>query len=156
METRKRTEAALGKIVDFKLQAAQPKTLAPQPGQASYIKYTPVQKGDAHNSGAQHRVIRMSEMPTDPLEPPRFRHKKVLAFLHQRQFTQVELFCHKTEGECPTGSARTRLASSAGSSFSTQKPLREGPTRLEDPSLHLQLVRNGIKAPRSHRSIRLV
>jgi len=77
LETQRRTEAALGKIVDFKLQAAQPKTLAPQPGQASYIKYTPVQKGDAHNSGAQHRVIRMSEMPTDPLEPPRFRHKKV-------------------------------------------------------------------------------
>eukprot|EP00959_Pyramimonas_sp_CCMP1952_P201618 4216447-Pyramimonas_sp.AAC.1 len=77
LETRKRTEAALGKIVDFKLQAAQPKSLAPMPGQASYIKYTPIQKGDAHNSGAQHRVIRMSEMPSDPLEPPRFRHKKV-------------------------------------------------------------------------------
>jgi len=77
LETKKRTEKALGKIVDFKLTASQPKTLAAPPAQATYIKYTPSQRGEAHNSGAQHRVIRMSEMAPDPLEPPRFRHKKV-------------------------------------------------------------------------------
>mmetsp|Transcript_4547 Transcript_4547/g.8523 ORF Transcript_4547/g.8523 Transcript_4547/m.8523 type:complete len:579 (-) Transcript_4547:691-2427(-) len=76
-ETRKRTEAALNKIVDYKMQAAQPKSLAPKPGEATYIKYTPSHSDGAHNSGAQHRVIRMSEMPKDPLDPPKFRHKKV-------------------------------------------------------------------------------
>eukprot|EP00854_Cymbomonas_tetramitiformis_P003856 gene3856-4816_t len=76
-ETKRRTMEAITGIVDFKLQAAQPKTLAPVPGAPTYIKYTPNQQGDAFNSGAKHRVIRMSSMPTDPLEPPRFRHKKV-------------------------------------------------------------------------------
>lgn len=64
-------------IVDYKMQAAQPKSLAPKPGEATYIKYTPSHSDGAHNSGAQHRVIRMSEMPKDPLDPPKFRHKKV-------------------------------------------------------------------------------
>lgn len=39
-----------------------------------YIRYTPSQQGGA--SGASNRVIRMVEAPTDPMEPPKFKHKR--------------------------------------------------------------------------------
>ena len=42
-----------------------------------YIKYTPSNRSDAHASGASHRLIKMHQAPSDPLEPPKFRHKKV-------------------------------------------------------------------------------
>ncbi|KAH0970536.1 hypothetical protein GBA52_022692 [Prunus armeniaca] len=34
-------------------------------------------KAAAFNSGAKARIIRMAEMPVDPLEPPKFKHKRV-------------------------------------------------------------------------------
>lgn len=44
---------------------------------AKYIRYTPT---DAiTNEPKQQRIIRMVEAPVDPLEPPKFRHKKVPA-----------------------------------------------------------------------------
>jgi SNW domain-containing protein 1 len=39
-----------------------------------YIRYTPQQP----EAGIQQRVIRMMEVKPDPLEPPRFKHKKVV------------------------------------------------------------------------------
>lgn len=44
-ETAKETWNALQRVVDMKIQAAQPKTLGPKPGPAQYIKYTPSQQG---------------------------------------------------------------------------------------------------------------
>lgn len=46
-------------------------------GTAQYIKYTPAQQGAAYASGAGQRIIKMQDMPVDPLEPPKFRHTKV-------------------------------------------------------------------------------
>lgn len=71
------TASALGLVVESKISAAQPKTLPKQPGAASYIKYTPAQQGPQYNSGASQRIIKMQDMPIDPLDPPKFRHKKV-------------------------------------------------------------------------------
>eukprot|EP00951_Prasinocladus_malaysianus_P044508 scaffold575380_cov38-Prasinocladus_malaysianus.AAC.1 len=68
---------ALQKVVNNKIQAANPKTLPKQPGQATYINYTPSQQGSQYNSGAKQRIIKMQDMPVDPMEPPKFRHKKV-------------------------------------------------------------------------------
>ena len=34
-------------------------------------------QGAQYNSGADQRIIKMQDMPVDPLEPPKFRHKKV-------------------------------------------------------------------------------
>jgi hypothetical protein len=68
-------------VVDFKLSGSQIKSVGEKPGAPTYIKYTPSGGGGAHNSGASHRVIRMSEVQVDPLEPPKFRHKKVLSEL---------------------------------------------------------------------------
>lgn len=53
------TAAALGLVVNSKIQAAQPKTLPQQPGAATYIKYTPTQQGPQYNSGASQRIIKM-------------------------------------------------------------------------------------------------
>jgi SNW domain-containing protein 1 len=76
-KSRKETQAALDKIVCIKLNASQPTSLAPQPGAPTYIKYTPAQQGSQYNSGAAHRIIKMQDMPVDPMEPPKFRAKKV-------------------------------------------------------------------------------
>ncbi|KAL3684141.1 hypothetical protein R1sor_002163 [Riccia sorocarpa] len=76
-ETTERTKAALEKIVSARLSAAQPKSIPSQNTASSYIKYTPSQQSTAFNSGAKERVIRMVEMPKDPLEPPKFKHKRV-------------------------------------------------------------------------------
>lgn len=73
----KETAAALEALVNKKITAAQPKSIPAQPGGATYIKYTPANRSAAHNSGAQARVIKMQDMPVDPLEPPKFRHVKV-------------------------------------------------------------------------------
>jgi hypothetical protein len=45
-------------------------------GAAEYIRYQPSKAGGETNSGASERIIKMHEMPVDPLEPPKFKHKK--------------------------------------------------------------------------------
>jgi SNW domain-containing protein 1 len=67
------TLAALQRAVEKKVAAVNPKTLPSQPGAAQYIKYTPSTSNAAHASGAQQRIIKMQDMPVDPLEPPKFR-----------------------------------------------------------------------------------
>lgn len=76
-ETTAKTRSALERLVQGKIQAAQPSSVVTKAGGPTYVKYTPAQQGAAFNSGAQNRIIRMVEMPKDPLEPPKFKHKKV-------------------------------------------------------------------------------
>ncbi|XP_020255852.1 SNW/SKI-interacting protein [Asparagus officinalis] len=76
-ESTQRTKEALEKIVNVKLSAAQPKNVPTQSSESKFIKYKPSQQSAAFNSGAQERIIRMVEMPVDPLEPPKFKHKRV-------------------------------------------------------------------------------
>ncbi|KAK9865996.1 hypothetical protein WJX84_009910 [Apatococcus fuscideae] len=76
-KTARETAAAIGMVVDNKIQAENPKTIPAQPGAATYIKYTPAQQGAQYNSGAGQRIIKMQEMAVDPMQPPKFRHKKV-------------------------------------------------------------------------------
>lgn len=76
-ETTAETKAALEKIVNVRLSAAQPKNVPKQSSDSKFIKYKPSQKSLAFNSGAKERIIRMVEMPVDPLEPPKFKHKRV-------------------------------------------------------------------------------
>ncbi len=74
-----RTRQALEKKIEGKIKAAQPKTGETQKEEPTYIRYTPgqAQQDDGHNSGAKQRIIRLQEMPTDPLEPPKFKSKKL-------------------------------------------------------------------------------
>ncbi|KAF8388927.1 hypothetical protein HHK36_025609 [Tetracentron sinense] len=76
-ETTQSTKAALEKIVNVRLSAAQPKNVPSQSSDSKFIKYKPSQQSAAFNSGAKERIIRMVEMPVDPLEPPKFKHKRV-------------------------------------------------------------------------------
>ncbi len=43
-----------------------------------YIQYTPSESA-LGQTAAKQRIIRMVEMPSDPMEPPKFKHKKVPA-----------------------------------------------------------------------------
>lgn len=45
--------------------------------EGQFIKYTPKQQGDGHNSSASQRIIKMHEVQVDPLEPAKFKHKRV-------------------------------------------------------------------------------
>lgn len=74
------TKAALEKLVEGKISAAHNPRNLPKAGKAAeraaptFIRYTPT---EASASGAQQRVIRMVEAARDPMEPPKFKHKRV-------------------------------------------------------------------------------
>lgn len=76
-KTTERTREALNLIVSRATAAAQPTHVAKKSKEPTFIRYTPNQQGDGHNSGAAQRIIRLQEMPIDPLEPPKFKHKKL-------------------------------------------------------------------------------
>ncbi|KAG7086593.1 hypothetical protein E1B28_002538 [Marasmius oreades] len=73
-ETAEKTRAALEKIVHGKIKAAQPKNVPDSQGKTSFIRYTP---GQQNGDGLKQRIIKMTEVVEDPLEPPRFKHKKI-------------------------------------------------------------------------------
>eukprot|EP00457_Paulinella_chromatophora_P004285 gb/GEZN01004297.1/.p1 GENE.gb/GEZN01004297.1/~~gb/GEZN01004297.1/.p1 ORF type:complete len:603 (-),score=114.18 gb/GEZN01004297.1/:182-1894(-) len=77
-KTAERTKAALQGIVDQLQSAAQPTAIPKQNlNEPTYVRYTPAQQGEQWNSGASERIIRIQEMPVDPLDPPKFKHKKI-------------------------------------------------------------------------------
>lgn len=72
------TKQELNRIVGAKTDTAYSSTVSnTKPGEAQFIKYTPQQQGDGHNSGASQRIIKMHEVQVDPLEPPKFKHKRI-------------------------------------------------------------------------------
>lgn len=76
--TAEATQQALSKIVNVKTAALKTKQAAATKAEDDqYIRYTPAQQGSGFNSGAKQRIIRMVEAPVDPLQPPKFKHKKV-------------------------------------------------------------------------------
>merc|ERR1719204_2516832 len=59
------------------LSTSAPRAAAHQPTEGPvFIKYTPGNQDAAHNSGAQARIIKLHDLPVDPLEPPKFRANK--------------------------------------------------------------------------------
>uniref|UniRef100_A0AAG5CRK6 SKI-interacting protein SKIP SNW domain-containing protein n=1 Tax=Anopheles atroparvus TaxID=41427 RepID=A0AAG5CRK6_ANOAO len=75
-EVTENTRKALEKLTNQKIVSAMPVRAAEKQAPAQYIRYTPSQQGDAFNSGAKQRIIRMVEAQVDPMEPPRFRINK--------------------------------------------------------------------------------
>lgn len=73
--TAEKTRLALEKITNGKIKAAQPKNVPDAQGKTSFIRYTPGQQGGS--DGLKQRIIKMTEIVEDPLEPPRFKHKKI-------------------------------------------------------------------------------
>jgi SNW domain-containing protein 1 len=74
--TADRTRAALEKLVNTKIKAAQPKNVPESGGKTTFLRYTPGQQ-DHSQGGLKQRIIKMTEVAEDPLEPPRFKHKKI-------------------------------------------------------------------------------
>lgn len=72
-----KTRQALGQAVETQIRSAQPNNVKKESKEPTYIRYTPAQQSVEHNSGAQQRIIKLQNMPTDPLEPPQFKHKKM-------------------------------------------------------------------------------
>lgn len=72
-EATEATRKALEKLTSQKIAASLPVRCAAKSAPAQYIRYTPSQQGDAFNSGAKQRVIRMVEAQVDPMEPPKFK-----------------------------------------------------------------------------------
>lgn len=84
-ETAKSTMEALNNILTKRVAANNPKAVSEsaRPSGPQYIKYTPKAVSTQHNSGVDHRIVQMQEMPKDPLDPPKFRHQK-----HYRVMTE--------------------------------------------------------------------
>ncbi|KAL1495285.1 hypothetical protein AB1Y20_017145 [Prymnesium parvum] len=79
IENTERTRRALEAMVASKASAAHgslDRAVADKK-EPTYIRYTPSSQGGAQASGATNRVIRMVEAPVDPMEPPKFKHKRV-------------------------------------------------------------------------------
>ncbi len=72
LESTEKTKAALERITQQKLMASQPtKGIHTESAEPQYIRYTPAQKGEQFNSGATTRIVRMVEVASDPMEPPK-------------------------------------------------------------------------------------
>lgn len=74
--TTEKTRLALEKLVNGKIKAAQPKNVPDSQGKSQFIRYTPGQQGNGAD-GLKQRIIKMTDVVEDPLEPPRFKHKKI-------------------------------------------------------------------------------
>jgi SNW domain-containing protein 1 len=74
-ETTEKTRLALEKLVNGKIKAAQPKNVPETGGKSQFVRYTP---GQGQGGGPlKQRIIKITEVIEDPLEPPRFKHKKI-------------------------------------------------------------------------------
>lgn len=75
---KKLTLFAFSLLILAKITAALPKNVVSnnKPGAPTYIRYTPANQSHSAE-GVNQRVIRMVEMPVDPMEPPKHHHKKV-------------------------------------------------------------------------------
>lgn len=80
-EVAARTRAALGGIVSAKLTTSRPTHIADsaqnKSEEAKIIRYTPAEDTAGYNAATKQRIIKMVEAAVDPLEPPKFKHKKV-------------------------------------------------------------------------------
>ena len=78
-ENSERTRLALEAMVKGKAEGVHgslERALADKK-EPTYIRYQSSSAGGAQASGATNRVIRMVEAPVDPMEPPKFKHKRV-------------------------------------------------------------------------------
>jgi len=71
-KTTEKTRAALQAILEGRSKSAQGGTNKDKKTGPSFVKYTPASK-----STVGSRIIRMVEAPVDPMEPPKFKHKKM-------------------------------------------------------------------------------
>lgn len=76
-ESAEKTKAALAKLVSGAVAAQKPKNVkGTRRAEPTFVRYTPAnQMGDT--SKKNDRIIKIVERQQDPLEPPKFKHKKI-------------------------------------------------------------------------------
>ncbi|GAB9470576.1 hypothetical protein Gpo141_00007818 [Globisporangium polare] len=80
IETANRTKDALQVLVQGKIAASLPVNVSRQKTakeSSTYIRYTPNDQGKMGGQ-SQQRIIRMVDVAKDPMEPPKFQHKKAV------------------------------------------------------------------------------
>jgi SNW domain-containing protein 1 len=70
-----RTQKALELSLNGKIQAGLPQKKAEK--EPEFVRYTPNPNAPGYTPNCKERVIRITEKPQDPLQPPKFKHKKV-------------------------------------------------------------------------------
>jgi len=70
-----RTQKALEVTLNGKIQAGLPKHQEKK--ESEFVRYTPNPNAPGYTPNCKERVIRITEKQKDPLEPPKFKHKKV-------------------------------------------------------------------------------
>lgn len=74
--TAEKTKNALAALTNSAVAAQKPKTVNTSQRQTTFVKYTPSsQFGD--DSKKQDRIMKIVERQKDPMEPPKFKHKKI-------------------------------------------------------------------------------
>lgn len=71
-----KTKHAIEKELERKGNAGRAQ---PQHREAEFVRYTPSKLVEGHNSGCAQRLLRLEDVAVDPLDPPRFKHKRVPA-----------------------------------------------------------------------------
>lgn len=74
------TLAAMNMIVSKKAAAALPVKRPDAPQTAKdheFVRYTPKPSAIGYNPNCKQRIIRVVDVPVDPMEPPKFMHRKV-------------------------------------------------------------------------------
>src|SRR5690606_7523570 len=76
-EQTEKTRAALAKLVSGAESAQRPKAIkASNKREAQYVRYTPTSQMGDHTKKTE-RIIKIVEKQIDPMEPPKFKHKKI-------------------------------------------------------------------------------
>lgn len=77
-ETAERTRAALARLVSGAVAAQKPKNVSVQgKREAQFVRYTPASGQMGTNTKKQDRIMKIVERQRDPMEPPKFKHKKI-------------------------------------------------------------------------------
>ncbi|RYO93581.1 hypothetical protein DL766_010505 [Monosporascus sp. MC13-8B] len=75
-ETTEKTKNALAALVSGAVAAQKPKNVNISERKTTFVRYQPAnQMGD--NSKKQDRIMKIVERQRDPMEPPKFKHKKI-------------------------------------------------------------------------------
>ncbi|KAI8902526.1 SKIP/SNW domain-containing protein [Globomyces pollinis-pini] len=71
------TRLALEKAFTAKEQFGKPISYASKMNAPTYVKYVPSEQQNNTSAIATSRIVRLQQAPVDPMEPPRFKHRKI-------------------------------------------------------------------------------
>jgi len=80
-EAAQRTQAALGAILDGKINSAKPthvpEACDPNRQKATFVRYTPNPSAPGYSASASQRIVKLVDQQVDPMAPPKHKHTKI-------------------------------------------------------------------------------